>query len=114
MMQRLFVYGTLVPGGPNEHVLSGMGGTWEAGTVTGIVHQEGWGAAKGYPGIILDKHGNDVQGFLFSSEKLSDHWARLDEFEGEGYVRVLTEVTLENKKTVDAYIYELRENPMLA
>ena len=109
MTQRLFVYGTLVPGGPNEQVLSEIGGTWKAGTVTGILHEEGWGAAMGYPGIILDKHGNEVQGFLFSSKKLSDHWARLDEFEGEGYERVLTEVKLENNKTVDAYIYELRE-----
>ena len=109
MIQRLFVYGTLVPGGPNEHVLSEIGGTWEAGTVTGILHEDGWGAAMGYPGIVLDEHGNEVQGFLFSSEKLSDHWARLDAFEGEAYRRVLTVVKLESNKTFEAYIYELRK-----
>jgi gamma-glutamylcyclotransferase (GGCT)/AIG2-like uncharacterized protein YtfP len=49
------------------------------------------------------------KGFYLARKKLSDHWARLDEFEGEGYERVLTEVKLENNKTVDAYIYELRE-----
>ena len=27
MIQRLFVYGTLVPGGPNEHVLNEIGGS---------------------------------------------------------------------------------------
>ena len=35
MIQRLFVYGTLVPGGPNEHVLSDIGGTWIEASVNG-------------------------------------------------------------------------------
>ncbi len=70
------------------------------------------GAAMGYPGIILDKHGNEVQGFLFSSKKLSDHWARLDEFEGEGYERVLTEVKLENNKTVDVTFMSLEKSKL--
>ena len=30
MIQRLFVYGTLALGRPNEHVLRKIGGTWEA------------------------------------------------------------------------------------
>ena len=109
MIQRLFVYGTLAPGRPNEHVLNEIGGSWEAATVTGTLHQEGWGATMGYPGIVLDERGNDIQGFVFSSERLSDHWAELDEFEGEAYERVLTKVTLKGNTTVDAYIYELRE-----
>jgi gamma-glutamylcyclotransferase (GGCT)/AIG2-like uncharacterized protein YtfP len=109
MIQRLFVYGTLAPGRPNEHVLGEIGGSWEAATVTGKLRQQGWGAAMGYPGIVLDEHGNEIQGYLFSSEKLSDHWAQLDEFEGKSYERVLTVVRLKNNRTVDAYIYELRE-----
>jgi hypothetical protein len=40
MIQRLFVNGTLVPGGPNEHVLSDIGGSWEAATVSGTLRQE--------------------------------------------------------------------------
>ena len=67
------------------------------------------GATMGYPGIVLDERGNEIQGFVFSSEKLSGHWAELDEFEGEAYERVLTKVTLKDNTTVDAYIYELRE-----
>jgi gamma-glutamylcyclotransferase (GGCT)/AIG2-like uncharacterized protein YtfP len=109
MIQRLFVYGTLAPGRPNEHVLSEIGGSWEEATVTGTLRQEGWGAAMGYPGIVLDQHGDEIQGFLFSSEKLSDHWARLDEFEGKSYERVMTVVKLNDNRTVDAYIYQLRE-----
>ena len=34
MIERLFVYGTLAPGQPNEHVLREIGVTWEAATVT--------------------------------------------------------------------------------
>ena len=70
--------------------------------------QQGWGAALGYPGIVLDEHGGEVEGLLFSSESLAEHWARLDQFEGEGYERVLTTVKLEDGSSVDAYIYRLR------
>ena len=108
MIQGLFVYGTLAPGRPNEHVLSEIGGSWEAATVTGTLRQEGWGAEMGCPGIDLDEHGDEVPGFLFSSEKLSDHWTNLDEFEGKAYERVLTVVKLIDNRTVDAYIYVLR------
>jgi gamma-glutamylcyclotransferase (GGCT)/AIG2-like uncharacterized protein YtfP len=68
MTHRLFVYGTLVPGRPNEHVLANVPGEWEPATVTGTLLQEGWGAAMGYPGIVLDERGDEVKGFLFSSE----------------------------------------------
>ena len=107
MIEQLFVYGTLAPGRPNEHVLSAIGGSWDAASVTGSLRQEGWGAAMGYPGIDLDEHGDEVQGFLFSSEKLLDHWAKLDAFEGKSYERVLTVVKLRGNRTVDAYIYTL-------
>ena len=108
MTHRLFVYGTLAPGRPNEHILADVPGSWEPATVIGNLVQAGWGAAVGYPGIILDKQGSEIKGFLFSSQRLTEHWARLDKFEGEGYERVLTTVKLENETTTDAYIYQLR------
>ena len=108
MIERLFVYGTLAPGRPNEHVLAEIDGSWEAATVTGTLRQEGWGAEMGYPGIDLDETAGEIQGFLFSSEKLSDYWAKLDEFEGAAYERVLTRVKLADNRTVDAYIYALK------
>jgi gamma-glutamylcyclotransferase (GGCT)/AIG2-like uncharacterized protein YtfP len=111
MTDRLFVYGTLAPGRPNEHVLAELRGTWAPATVRGTLHPEGWGAALGYPGIVLDETGGDVRGFLFSSEDLGAHWARLDAFEGEGYVRVLTAATHEDGTTIEAHIYELSERP---
>ena len=114
MTHRLFVYGTLALGRPNEHVLADVPGEWEPATVTGTLLQVGWGAAMGYPGIVLDEHGGEVKGFLFSSESLAEHWARLDEFEGEGYERVLTTVTLKDGTAVDAYIYRLSGNDLPA
>ena len=41
-INNLFVYGTLAPGRPNEHILQDIGGTWKEGSVTGKLHQEGW------------------------------------------------------------------------
>ncbi len=108
MIERLFVYGTLGPGRPNEHVLEAIGGSWETATVTGALRPEGWGAELGYPGIDLDGDGGEVEGFLFTSENLSDHWVRLDRFEGEAYRRVLTKAKLADGSSVDAYIYTLQ------
>ncbi len=110
MINRLFVYGTLAPDRPNEHVLAEVPGTWEPATVRGTLLQEGWGAAVGYPGIVLDEYGGEVHGFIFSSEELSAHWARLDEFEGAGYERVVASVELENGTVVKAQIYALKWN----
>ena len=110
MTDRLFVYGTLAPGRPNEHVLAEVPGTWEPATVRGILLEEGWGAAVGYPGIVLDEPGGDVHGFIFSSEELSAHWARLDDFEGDGYERVVTSAVLGDGTVVKAHIYALKGN----
>ncbi len=108
MTNKLFVYGTLGPGRPNEHILRNIGGSWEKASVTGILHHEGWGAAMGYPAITLNKDGDKVEGFLFSSDKIAEHWPELDAFEGEAYERVLTTVELKNKIIVEAFIYILK------
>lgn len=110
MINRLFVYGSLAPGRSNEQVLASLSGTWEAATVKGRLLQHGWGAAIGYPGIVLDENAGEVDGFLFSSEQLAGHWIRLDEFEGPGYERVLTKVKLRDGQTVDAFVYRLTGN----
>lgn len=61
----------------------------------------------GYPGIDLNEHGDKVEGFLFTSPHLSEHWEMLDEFEGEAYRRALAKVTLSDGSIVDAHIYTL-------
>ncbi|MBX2847432.1 MAG: gamma-glutamylcyclotransferase [Acidiferrobacterales bacterium] len=105
----LFVYGTLAPGEANEHVLKELKGTWQKGSVRGQLFQSGWGAAMGFPGIVLNPDGDEVGGQLFSSIDLKNHWSELDAFEGEGYNRVLTTVRLKNGDSVKAYIYELSD-----
>ena len=110
MIEHLFVYGTLGPGRPNEHVLTKIGGTWQNATINGVLHDKGWGSELGYPAIELSDSGDIVEGFLFTSENLSNHWSKLDEFEGEAYKRVLAKVKLDDGTISDAYIYTLRSN----
>jgi gamma-glutamylcyclotransferase (GGCT)/AIG2-like uncharacterized protein YtfP len=109
VIHRLFVYGTLAPGRPNEHVLAEVPGTWEPASVAGHLYERGWGAASGFPGIVLDERAEPVEGLLFSSDDLDAHWDRLDAFEGEGYARALTTVRLPDGQTVKAFIYVLHE-----
>ena len=108
--QNLFVYGTLAPGRPNEHVLTAIGGTWEPATVKGHLREHGWGAEMGYPGIVIDKAGEDIKGFIFSSDNLDKRWDELDDFEGGEYKRVLVEVHRNDASSTEAYIYVLRKN----
>jgi gamma-glutamylcyclotransferase (GGCT)/AIG2-like uncharacterized protein YtfP len=112
MIHRLFVYGSLAPGQLNGHVLADVPGEWEPATVTGTLFQEGWGAAMGYPGIVLDERGDEVEGLLFHSEHLGRCWDRLDAFEGEGYERAMTRAKLRDGSVVDACIYTLRGNAL--
>jgi gamma-glutamylcyclotransferase (GGCT)/AIG2-like uncharacterized protein YtfP len=66
--QRLFVHGTLAPGRPNAHELADVPGDWAPAIVTGTLVQQGWGAALGYPGIVLNNGQDLVEGFLFTSD----------------------------------------------
>ena len=103
---RLATYGSLSPGGVNHHELAELRGTWRQGTVRGRLFPEGWGAQLGYPGLILDPQGPSVAVHLFESRDLPAHWERLDEFEGLGYRRLVTEVETKDG-AVEASIYVL-------
>lgn len=107
-MERLFIYGSLQPGGPNEHVLTAIGGEWKPAAIKGKLVEAGWGASMGYPGLVIDKHEDDVHGYVFTSSNLSTQWAHLDKFEGKEYERIVASVTLLSGKQVEAYVYVLR------
>jgi gamma-glutamylcyclotransferase (GGCT)/AIG2-like uncharacterized protein YtfP len=105
VIEYLFVYGTLAPGRPNEHVLGDVPGSWEPATVRGDLVDHGWGAAVGFPALVLRERGPEVHGSLFASDALVEHWVSLDEFEGSGYERVLTRARPGTGDDVQAWVY---------
>ena len=107
-MERLFPYGALQTGGPNEHVLSTIYGEWEPASVTGNLVERGWGAATGYPDLALDETGREIQGQVFSSPQLNRLWNSLDEFEGDEHEGVITSATLNNGARIKVQVCVLR------
>ncbi len=108
-METLFVYGTLMPGCPNGHVLENIIGKFVPATVRGHLIGAGWSASMGYPGIKLDPEGDTVHGYLFYSHNLCDHWDFLDTFEGDEFVRMPVIAERYDELDVDTYIYVLKE-----
>ena len=108
MPDKLFVYGTLKPGEPMDHLLESIGGRWEKATLRGELIEAGSAPGVHYPGVILDESGDVIEGFLFISENLPDHWGTLDRYEGRDYQRVKVDVRLEGGEVEKAYVYEWR------
>lgn len=108
-MEKLFVYGTLAPGRANHNVVENIPGQWEAATLRGKLLHEGWGSTLGFPGVIPSDEGDEVEGFVLSSNHLSEYWPMLDEFEGEGYNRVPVLVKSRNGEKIEAYVYVLNQ-----
>lgn len=111
--EQLFVYGTLAPNRSNHHIMTPIvNGEWTPASVHGhLIADGGWGSALGFPALIPttspDELGKLVEGFVFSSDDLVNHWQRLDEFEGESYQRIEIIATLENGEQVTAFVYAL-------
>ena len=104
---RIAVYGTLVPGGSNAHVLEAVAGTWRTGTIAGTRHEDGW---HGYPGLVPGGSGR-VEVAVLEADDLTPHLARLDAFEGPGYRRVRVPVRLADGAVVQAWVYALAGPP---
>lgn len=105
---RLATYGTLAPGRPNHRQLAALSGQWSRGRVRGKLVEAGWGASLGYPGLVLDRNGAELDVQLFQSDDLPEHWSRLDAFEGDGYRRVIASVLTDDGE-IDAFIYVLAD-----
>ena len=86
--QRLIVYGSLAPGGPNHGLLADLEGKWKKGWVTGELLEKGWSAAMSYPALRWCPEGREIEAHLFISPELPDMWRRLDDFEGLEYQRI--------------------------
>jgi len=91
--QRLAVYGTLMPGEVNHHVVAPIRGTWIRGTVRGELHDTGWGTTYGFPALRWHPDAGAVNVQMLTSEHLPGAWETLDAFEGPGYRRIIVPVT---------------------
>ena len=109
-MDRLFVYGSLQPGGPNAHILETLHGDWQPASIRGRLVNDGWGSSIGFPGLIIDSDADEIPGHVLRSADLASNWARLDAFEGDEYRRITTQVSLDNGDSVLAQVYVLRTN----
>jgi gamma-glutamylcyclotransferase (GGCT)/AIG2-like uncharacterized protein YtfP len=98
---RLAAYGTLMPGQSNHALLATVGGTWVEGTVPGVRFM-----ANGYPAFNWRPGDPRVPVSVLTSAALPEHWARLDDFEGVAYRRILVPVRLPNDTMLVANLYE--------
>ena len=104
----LAVYGTLAPGQPNHHHLSGLAGVWHSGhTVTGELAASGWAADQGFRALRWSPAGGAVP-HLFASVELPQHWPRLDAFEGPEYLRILVPLHLDGAVSTVSNLYAER------
>ena len=81
-MDRLFVYGTLMPGEPLWSALAPFAVSWEAVSAGGRI----WDTGHGYPGVRFDAGGDPVPGVLvvLDPARAAEAVELLDEIEEEG------------------------------
>ena len=106
-MKPLFVYGTLQPGRENEQLLTRIGGEWCPATVRGTYYAKAWGLAADFPGLIVDEQGDEVPGYLFYSDALTEHWPELDVFEA-GYDRITAIALSSTGERLEAWVYQVQ------
>ena len=107
----LIIYGSLAPNAPNHSVVEHIKGTWQQGTIRGSLEMKGWGADLGYYGfrhVSVEKQ-QEIKVFVLLSDELIANWQMLDDFEGNGYRRILAKYELENGQTGVGCIYAINE-----
>ena len=109
-MQRLFVYGSLMPTGQNNNILKKFNGNWQKAFIYGDLKIIKIKNMEYFAVNLKSQIKKRIFGYLFSSYLLNYLWSTLDEFEGINYRRVKTKVFTNNYKNIDAYVYELNLN----
>lgn len=104
-------YGTLKPGEANHWVVKKLGGSWYHGVIRAWQFDISWGAATGYPGIVLDPDAPECDVVVLVADKLEGYWHEIDRFEGEGYRRVPVEVVLADP--LDSATTDQVDNPVI-
>lgn len=109
--KNLIIYGTLAPNKPNHSVVEHIRGAWQRAIVKGKLENKGWGAELGYYGFKHADRANqaEIEAFVLSSDELVANWPYLDNFEGDGYTRILAAYTLTSGETGVGYIYAINE-----
>ena len=106
MINRLFVYGTLGPGQSHEHLLTQVPGQWCKAEIKAKLYPNGLGLSRGYPIVDLANPETVIEGYIYSSDQLPRLWQLLDDYEGDGYRRVVTTATVvATAAQVQTYIY---------
>lgn len=107
MSERLFVYGSLLPGAAHAQLLAALPGEWRPARLRGRMDPLGWGLTGGYPALLPDPEGPWVCGQVLQSPALSSMWPVLDDFEGEAYRRVRLPVLEGLGDWQEAWVYTL-------
>ncbi len=107
-MDKLFVYGSLMPNNKNFFILKNILGCWQKSFTFGFVRKIKLGKDIEYDAIIPDSKGKKINGYLLTSYILKNIWKKIDYFEGQDYFRTKTDVYFKNKKKSEAYIYCLQ------
>ena len=105
------IYGSLAPNAPNHHIVEHIKGTWQEGIVKGQLEEKGWGVDFGYLGFkhVSGEEQKEIKAFILHSDELVDNWQLLDEFEGDGYRRLLALFELKNGQIGVGNIYAINE-----
>lgn len=103
----LIVYGSLAPNASNHSVVEHIKGTWQPGKIMGILEKKGWGADLGYYAFkhTSQEEQKEIKAYILLSDELVANWQLLDEFEGDGYKRILAKYELENGQIGVGNIY---------
>jgi len=113
--QSIIIYGTLAPNRPNHSKIEHINGKWTKGVIKGKLVKEGWGAEMGYFGFkhsSLDEQEN-IEAYVLFSDELAENWSYLDEFEGDGYKRILAKYELDNGEVGVGNIYAINDTPSM-
>ncbi|MEY2916758.1 MAG: hypothetical protein RIS73_472 [Bacteroidota bacterium] len=107
----LIIYGTLAPNKPNHAVIEHIKGKWQKAIVRGKLEKKGWGAELGYYGFKHSgiKEQDKIEAHVLFSDELIANWQYLDDFEGDGYRRILAKYELDNGTTGVGYIYAINQ-----
>ena len=109
--KRLIIYGSLAPNAPNHHIVEHIKGSWQQGIVRGKLFQYGWGVDLGYYAFkhVPVEEQTDINAFVLISDELANNWDYLDDFEGDGYKRILAKYELNDGQIGVGNIYAMNE-----